>query len=71
MNIEDLAHPSWEERGWVRTKVTVHLFASGETVTECNGHRHKDGKRCIVIVPVSLQELAEVIESGSYPKENL
>jgi hypothetical protein len=30
MNIEDLAHPSWEERGWVRSKVTVHLFASGE-----------------------------------------
>ena len=30
MNIEDLAHPSWEERGWVRTKVTVHLFANGE-----------------------------------------
>ncbi len=29
MNIEDLAHPSWEERGWVRTKVTVHLFTSG------------------------------------------
>jgi len=29
MNIEDLAHPSWEERGWARTKVTIHLFASG------------------------------------------
>jgi hypothetical protein len=29
VNIEDLAHPSWEERGWTRTKVTIHLFASG------------------------------------------
>jgi hypothetical protein len=29
MNIEDLAHPSWEERGWTRTKVTIHLFNQG------------------------------------------
>ena len=29
MNIEDLAHPSWEAHGWTRTKVTIHLFNQG------------------------------------------
>ena len=54
-----------------RAAIAAWLRSEPETVKECNGHRHKNGTRCIVIVPMSLQELAEAIESGSYPKENL
>jgi len=54
-----------------RKAIAAWLRSEPETVTECDGHRHKDGKKCSVIVPMSLQELAEAIESGSYPKENL
>lgn len=41
MNIEDLAHPSWEAHGWERTQVQVCLNTFGE-MTPADGLTHPD-----------------------------
>lgn len=52
-----------------REAIARWLRSEPETIRECNGHRHKDGKKCLVIVPMTLEELADAIEQGTYPKE--
>jgi len=52
-----------------RAAIARWLRSEPETIRECNGHRHKDGKKCLVIVPMTLEELADAIEHGTYPKE--
>ena len=41
MNIEDLAHPSWEAHGWTRTTLGVSLNSSGKRA-EAEGLMHPD-----------------------------
>ena len=53
-----------------RAAIARWLRSEPETIRECNGHRHKDGKRCSVISPMTIEELADAIERGDYPKEN-
>jgi len=52
-----------------RYAIAAWLRSEPETIKECNGHRHKDGKRCLVITPMTLEELADAIVKGDYPKE--
>jgi len=52
-----------------RAAIATWLRSEPETIKECNGHRHKDGKRCLVITPMTLEELADAIAKGDYPKE--
>jgi hypothetical protein len=52
-----------------RDSIADWLRSEPETVKECNGHRHKDGKKCLVIMPMTLEELADAIAKGDYPKE--
>jgi hypothetical protein len=52
-----------------RAAIARWLRSEPETVRECNGHRHKDGKKCLVITPMTLEELADAIAKGDYPKE--
>jgi hypothetical protein len=51
-----------------RAAIAAWLRSEPETIRECNGHRHKDGKKCLVISPMTLEELAAAIECGDYPK---
>jgi len=41
MNIEDLAHPSWEAHGWTRTTLGISLNYSGKRA-EAEGLTHAD-----------------------------
>ena len=52
-----------------RAAIAAWLRSEPETVKECNGHRHKDGKKCLVITPMTLEELADAIANGDYPRE--
>lgn len=52
-----------------RAAIAAWLRSEPETIRECNGHRHKDGKKCLVIVPMTHEELADAIEQGTYLKE--
>jgi len=52
-----------------RDAIARWLRSEPETVKECNGHRHKDGKKCLVIVPMTIEEIADAIAKGDYPKE--
>jgi hypothetical protein len=52
-----------------REAIAAWLRSEPETIKECNGHRHKDGKKCLVITPMTLEELADAIAKGDYPKE--
>jgi hypothetical protein len=49
-----------------RAAVVAWLRAEPETVRECDGHRHKDGTKCCVISPMTLDELAAAIERGEH-----
>ncbi len=52
-----------------RAAIAAWLRSEPETLRECDGHRHKDGKKCSVFSPMTLEELAAAIERGDYPKE--
>jgi len=47
-----------------RAAIAAWLRSEPETVKECDGHRHKGGKKCSVIVPMTTEELAAAIERG-------
>jgi hypothetical protein len=52
-----------------RAAIAAWLRSEPETIKECNGNRHKDGNKCLVITPMTLEELADAIAKGDYPKE--
>ncbi len=51
-----------------RAAIASWLRSEPETIKECSGHRHKDGKKCSVISLMTLEEIAGAIEKGDYPK---
>ncbi len=51
-----------------RASILEFLRNEPETLRECNGHRHKNGEKCLVMVPMTLEEIADAIERGDYPK---
>lgn len=50
-----------------RAAIAAWLRSEPEKIMECSGHRHKDGKKCLIIAAMSLEEIADAIESGDYP----
>ena len=52
-----------------RAAIAAWLRSEPETVKECNGHRHKDGKKCLVIVPMTREEMAVAIERGEHRRK--
>lgn len=52
-----------------RAAIAAWLRSEPETIKECSGHRHKDGKKCLVITLMTLEELAEAVAKGDYPRE--
>ncbi len=52
-----------------RDAIAAWLRSEPETVKECSGHRHKDGKKCLIITPMTMAEIADAIAKGDYPRE--
>jgi hypothetical protein len=52
-----------------RAAIAAWLRSEPETVKECSGHRHKDGKKCLIITPMTMAEIADAIAKGDYPRE--
>ena len=49
--------------------IAAWLRSEPETVKECSGHNHKDGKKCLIITPMTMAEIADAIAKGDYPRE--
>ena len=49
-----------------RVRIATWLRNEPEKLVECDGHRHADGKPCLVLAPMSLPEIADAIERGDY-----
>lgn len=49
-----------------REAICDFLRSEPEKIVECDGHRHKDGKSCIVFSPMTLEDMIEVIREGKY-----
>jgi hypothetical protein len=65
----DTEHAHAEGIAEATAAVVAWLRAEPETVRECDGHRHKDGTKCCVISPMTLEELAAAIERGEHRRE--
>jgi len=52
-----------------RDAIAAWLRSEPETVKECIEHRHKDGKKCLIITPMTMAEIADAIAKGDYPRE--
>jgi len=52
-----------------RAAIAAWLRSEPEIVKECSGHRHKDGKKCLIITPMTMAEIADAIAKGDYPRE--
>jgi hypothetical protein len=52
-----------------RAAVVAWLRGEPERLVECDGHRHADGKPCMVMSPMPADELADAIERGEHRRE--
>jgi hypothetical protein len=52
-----------------RAAVVAWLRDEPERLVECSGHRHADGKPCLVMSPMPASELADAIERGEHRRE--
>lgn len=52
-----------------RARIASWLRDEPEKLVECDGHRHADGKPCLVLAPMTLAEIADAIERGDFGGE--
>ena len=52
-----------------RAAVVAWLRGEPERLVACSGHRHADGKPCLVLSPMPAEELADAIERGEHRRE--
>lgn len=52
-----------------RAAVVAWLRGEPERLVACDGHRHADGKPCLVLSPMPAYELANAIERGEHRRE--
>ena len=57
------------ERERERAAVVAWLRGEPERLVACDGHRHADGKSCLVLSPMPAYELANAIERGEHRRE--
>jgi hypothetical protein len=65
----DTEHAHAEGKADERAAVVAWLRGEPERLVECDGHRHADGKPCLVMSPMPADELADAIERGEHRKE--
>jgi len=63
---EDLTRAFDMGRDKAQHAIAAWLRYEPETLRECDGHRHADGKTCSVLVPMTAEEIAAAIERGDY-----
>ena len=56
-------------RDMERAAVVAWLRGEPERLVACSGHRHADGKPCLVLSPMPAEELADAIERGDHRRE--
>lgn len=50
-----------------RSRIARYLISGPEKGIECDGHRHKDGRKCVILVPMTVEDMAAAIVRGDYP----
>jgi hypothetical protein len=52
-----------------RARIARFLRSEPEKAVACDGHRHKDGKPCVVFAPMTLEDMADAVERGEHRRE--
>lgn len=52
-----------------RSRIARFINSCPEKQVECEGHNHRDGRKCLLLVPMTLTDMAFAIERGEHRRE--